>query len=352
VGNKRTTRIGLAACLALTLAGAACGGSTSTAEADAAPTTAAAAAGSVPAGPTTADPKKDWPKKLRFSAVPGSEQKAQIERYQPMVDILSKELGIPVEFSFATSYSTVIEAMLAGNVDIAQFGPFAYVIATGNGAKLEPVGIATKEGKDPSYRAYAITSAKNTSINSLNDFKGKTVCFVDPASTSGYLYPSAGLLGVGLNPEKDVKPTFAGGHDAAAISVANGTCEAGFAFDTMVTSQLITKGDIKGVVDTIEKESVNADKADLKIVWKSPAIPNSPIAMQKSLPASLQSEIKRIITTQVNVDSYVKRGICPSKDKCSIGDEDASSYTPVQDSLYDGVRKVCELTKSAKCKLT
>jgi phosphonate transport system substrate-binding protein len=269
-----------------------------------------------------------------------------------MVDILSKELGIPVEFSFATNYSTVIEAMIAGNVDMAQFGPFSYVIATGNGAKLTPVGIATKEGKDPSYRAYGITSAKNTSVTSLKDFKGKTTCFVDPASTSGYLYPSAGLLAVGLNPETDVKPTFAGGHDAAAISVANGTCEVGFAFDTMLTSQLITKGDLKGVVDTVEKESINPEKAELKIVWKSPAIPNSPIAMQSSLPPSLQSEIKRIITTKINVDSYVKNGICATKEKCSIGDEDASSYTAIEDSLYDGVRKVCELTKSAKCKLT
>ena len=120
----------------------------------------------------------------------------------------------------------------------------------------------------------------------------------------------------------------------------------------MLTSQLITKGDIKGIVDTIDKESVNAEKADLKIVWKSAPIPNGPIAVQSKLPQSLQAEIKRILLTQISIESFIKRGICASKDKCSIGDEDASTYTPVEDNLYDGVRKVCELTKSAKCKLT
>lgn len=351
--RKRSRRLAVAAALALALLAVACGSDdNASSESAAAPATSAIAAKEAAAPSTTADPKKDWPKKLRFVAVPSSEQKAQVERYQPMTEILSKELGIPVEFTFATNYSAVIEAMIAGNVEIAQFGPFAYVIATGNGAQIVPIGIATKEGKEPSYRSYGITGAKNDSIKSLKDFAGKKVCYVDAASTSGYLFPSAGLLEVGINPETGVKGTFAGGHDASAISVANGTCEAGFVFDTMLTSQLIQKGDIKGVVDTVEKETINPEKADVKIVWKSPAIPNGPVAMQKKLPQTLQDAITKVFMEKINVDTYVAMGFCPSKDKCNIGDEDASKYGAVKDSLYDGVRKVCEQTKSAKCKLT
>jgi phosphonate transport system substrate-binding protein len=291
----------------------------------------------------------DWPDTIRFAAVPSVEEEQQIETYQPIIDILSEELGIEVEFSFATSYAAVIESMIAGNLDMAQFGPFSYVIATGNGADLEPVAISTEEGVPPSYRSYGITSASNDSINSIEDFAGRDICFVDPGSTSGFLFPSAGLLSVDIDPETDVNGTFAGGHDASALSVANGTCEAGFAYDAMVTDRLIEQGDIAGVIDTVEDENVNPDEAELKIVWKGPEIPNSPVAVQASLPADLIAEIERVFVEEINTQGMIDRGMCTSVDDCVLGEEGAESYLPVDDSLYDGIRLVCEETGSAKC---
>ena len=301
------------------------------------------------AGDDAAAANDDWPDVIRFAAVPSVEEEQQIETYQPMIDILSEELDIEVEFSFATSYAAVIEAMIAGNLDMAQFGPFSYVIATGNGADLVPVAISAEEGVPPSYRSYGITTAGNDEITSIEDFAGRNICFVDPGSTSGFLFPSAGLLNVGIDPETDVNGTFAGGHDASALAVANGTCEAGFAYDAMVTSTLIEQGDIAGVVDTIEDENVNPDAAELKIVWKGPEIPNSPVAVQADLPQSLIDEITRVFTEEISTDGMIERGMCTSVDDCVLGEEGAEYYLPVEDSLYDGIRLVCAETGSAKC---
>lgn len=308
-------------------------------------------AGAAESDATVEVDRSDWPDALRFAAVPSTEEQTQVEQYQPIVDILSEELDIEVEFSFATNYAAVIESMIAGNLEIAQFGPFSYVIATGNGADLVPVAISANEGEEPSYRSYGLTQAGNDEISSIEDFAGRDVCFVDPGSTSGFLFPSAGLLGAGIDPESGVQGTFAGGHDASAISVANGTCEAGFAYDTMVTNQLIEAGDIAGVVDTVEDENVNEDEAELKIVWKSPPIPNSPTAVQADLPQSLIDEIERIFIEEINTEGYVERGICDSIDDCLVGEEGAEFHLPVEDSLYDGVRLVCEETGSAECEL-
>ncbi|MEZ5235218.1 MAG: phosphate/phosphite/phosphonate ABC transporter substrate-binding protein [Acidimicrobiales bacterium] len=188
-----------------------------------------------------ADPKADWPDTLRVAAVPSAEEKAQLERYQPIVDVLEEELGIPVEFNFATSYSAVIESMIANKTDVAGFGAFSYVIATGNGAALEPIAISTQEGEEPVYRSYGITRPTTPPSTRSRTSPARRVCFVDPGSTSGYLFPSAGLL-EWASAETGVKGTFAGGHAPPALSVANGTCEAGFAFDTMLTSTLIDQG--------------------------------------------------------------------------------------------------------------
>jgi phosphonate transport system substrate-binding protein len=289
---------------------------------------------------TSPDPKQgaaaESPTKIIFAAVP-AEQQAELEKsYRTTVMVLEKALGVEVEFFQAADYAGVVEAMIAKKVDIAQFGPFSYVIAKGNGADIEPMAAMVDSAEaSPGYYSYGIAKGDNTEITKLADFRGKKVCYADPGSTSGYLYPSAGLLGEKIDPEKDVTAVFAGGHDASALSVKNGDCDAGFAFDDMVDKRLIAKGDLA--------------PGDLKVVWKSERIAGSPVAVGNHLPAELRTKITEVFEKQVNVPAAVQAGYCASEDDCSFSDEDNWGYKPVSDTDYDGVRKVCEVTKSAKC---
>lgn len=297
-----------------------------------------------------ADDRSDWPESITFGAVP-SEQATNLESsYAITLEILESELGVDVEFFSAADYAGIVEAQIAGTIDIAQYGPFSFIIAENNGADIQPVGVMT-EGPDaePGYRAYGITQAGNDEIETIDDLAGRQVCFVDPGSTSGFLYPSSGLLAAGIDPETGVSGTFAGGHDAAAISVVNGTCEAGFAFDTMVTSVLIDAGDITGVVDvTGEDENVNEAEANLKIIWKSPVIAGSPMAINNALPESFIDAFTEVVTTKVNEDWAVENGYC-EVGECRFSDEDIWGYTYRDTTFFDGVREVCEETQSPAC---
>ena len=307
---------------------------TETTEAAAAETAATTPA--TEAAPTTDDPTADWPDTLVLGAVPSEESTALQESYSNIIRVLEEELGVEVEFFQATDYAGIIEAQIAGKVDLAQYGPFSYVLAKNNGANIDPVGaIVDGPDEEPGYQSYGITRADNAEIDELADFAGRSVCFVDPASTSGFLYPSAGLLELGIDPETGVTPIFAGGHDASAISVVNGDCEAGFAFDAMVDTQLIEDGAIQA--------------GDLKTVWKSETIAGSPLAMSLDLPESMQEEIRRLILEEANSDALLAAGRCDSEENCGITDENAWGYVLVEDSFYDGVRAVCDATKSERC---
>ena len=281
--------------------------------------------------------RTDWPDTLTLAAVPSEESTSLEESYATVIQVLEEDLGIEIEFFQATDYAGVIEAMISGDVDIANFGPFSYVIAVANGAEIAPIGaIVDAPDAEPGYQSYGIARADNDEINSLEDFAGRNICFVDPGSTSGFLYPSAGLLDVGIDPETDVTPVFAGGHDASVISVKNGDCDAGFAYDSMVTQQLIDSGDI--------------EEGEIKVVWESAVIAGSPIAVLRALPQSLQDEISRIIIDEVNIDALVERGVCTDAETCTINDdEDSWGYLPVDDAFYDGVRAVCETTQAEAC---
>jgi phosphonate transport system substrate-binding protein len=300
----------------------------------------------------------DWPTTLSFGAVPAENASSLEADFATTKAILEAELGLDeIEFFQATDYAGVIEGMIANRIDVAQFGGFSYVIATSNGADISVAGVMT-EGPDvePGYRSYGITQAGNAEINSIDDFAGKNICFVDPGSTSGFLFPSEGLLAAGIDPSEtstEINPTFAGGHDASAISVANGDCDAGFAYDSMVTSQLIESGDISGVIDTVEDETVNEADANLKIVWKSQTIAGAPMAISNTLPADFIAAFQEVVTTKVNADWAIANGYCSGtveENDCSFSDEDGTwGFVSKGDSFYDGIRQVCKITGASKC---
>lgn len=341
-----TTRRTIALAAAATLLAAACGDDDDGSAAPATEGSAAAAtsppggasASSAPAeGSAAVGDRSAWPEKLVMGAVPAEESTSLQESYDPLLQVLEEELGIEVEFFQATDYAGIIEGQIAGNVHLAQYGPFSYVIARNNGATIEPVG-ALIDGPDatPGYRSYGITRADNDEISSLEDFAGKNVCFVDPGSTSGFLYPSAGLLEVGIDPETGVSPVFAGGHDASVISVKNGDCDAGFAFDTMVDVELIESGDIA--------------EGEIETVWESELIAGSPLAVASDLPADLLAEIRRIVLEEANSDRLAERGICADAESCTLSDEGSWGWAEVDDAFFDGVRAVCETTQAEACK--
>jgi phosphonate transport system substrate-binding protein len=264
------------------------------------------------------------PTHLVFAAVP-EQQSAQLQKkVQPILEMLQKESGREVRFLIASSYDAVIEGLLKGDIDVADLGPFPYVQARSRGARITAVA-ARVTGNRPGYRAYGIARPGST-IKSLADFRGKRVCFVDRSSTSGYLYPKAGLLAQGIDPEKDLTPVFVGGHDASVVAVAGGRCDAGFAYDTMVDHQLI------------ERQQIQAGQ--ITTVWRSGTIPGAPLAIATDLPEEVRTQLTSAIRTKANVDYLRANGYCQAQ--CALDERNADQYSfvAVDDAFYDDIRQV------------
>ncbi|WP_406630681.1 phosphate/phosphite/phosphonate ABC transporter substrate-binding protein [Amycolatopsis sp. WGS_07] len=274
------------------------------------------------------------PDTLVFAAIPSENAQTLQQAYQPVIKMLEKETGKKVQFQSATDYAAVIEAQRTGKVQIAQYGPLSYVLARNTGVKATPVAAQVKKkGEQPGYRSYGIVPA-GSPIKDLAGFKGKKVCFVDPNSTSGYLYPKAGLIDAGVDPQSGVSPVMAGGHDASALAVASGQCDAGFAYDAIVDTALINKGQLK--------------PGQLTTVWKSDVIAGSPVAISDSVSEDLKAKIANAFQQKANVDYLNANGFCATT--CKAADDAGDwGYAKVDDQLYDGVRKVCATTKDKQC---
>ncbi|MDE5091456.1 MAG: phosphate/phosphite/phosphonate ABC transporter substrate-binding protein, partial [Trichodesmium sp. St18_bin3_1_1] len=121
---------------------------------------------------------------LIMGLIPAESNEEMVEKFEPMRAYMEKKLNRPIKVFTATDYAGVIEAMRQDKVDIAWFGPLSYVLAEQEaGAEAFATGVRTKTGKS-TYKSILVVPGDST-VQSIQDLKGKNVAFVDPASTSG-----------------------------------------------------------------------------------------------------------------------------------------------------------------------
>ncbi len=104
---------------------------------------------------------------------------------------LQEKLKMPVQIIYTNDYVGIIEALRSNKIHFAEMPPFAYVIATRT-MKLTPIVTLGSNGKPITYKSVLIVNA-HSNLKTMDDVKAKasklTLCFVDPASTSGHLIP-------------------------------------------------------------------------------------------------------------------------------------------------------------------
>ena len=283
-----------------------------------APTVAAVAATAAPAATAAAaevaQDRTGWPATFRVGLFAGDDANVALALNQPFADLLTEELGIPVELTTGTSYSAVIEAMRAGRVDAMEVGPFAYVLAVQE-AGAEALALATypaneenkvfDENAPNGYYSVYITK-KGSGIATVEDLKGKTFAFVDPASTSGHLAPKTGLIKAGINPDTDMQTVFAGSHPTAVLSVWNDNTEAGATFEGNLY-RLAREGQIDfcGFEDELTGKQRSAEEikalydacpdGSIVMVGYSDLIPNTPFAVSSKLPESFKVAVREVL---------------------------------------------------------
>lgn len=307
--------------------------------------------------PTSADPERaGWPAQFRIGLFGGDDASATLNNAEPFRRLLEERLGIPVVLRTGTSYSAVVEAMRAGRVDAMEVGAFAYVLAVQEAnAEALAVAIYPQDEGNPVYDPdtpgfyYSVYfTKKGSGINRIEDLRGASFAFVDPASTSGHLAPKTGLIKAGINPDAEMRTTFAGSHATAVLSVWNGNTQAGATYEANLY-RLHREGQVQfcGFPDgrssvTRTPEEIRAifdacPEGHLVILGFTDPIPNPPFAVNAALPASFKAKMTELLLEVKNHPDLV-RSLRQWYDL-----PPAALNLPSIDSYYDPLRDMARL---------
>jgi len=233
--------------------------------------------------------------------------------------VLTKLTGIPVRVTVASDYAAVIEALRNRTADLAFVHPGGYVLASRE-AKATIVVRNLWHGK--SSFTSRIFVRKDSGIKSVEELRGRTIAFVDPASSSGYIYPMVLLIQKGLVKNRDPKTffkevVFSGAHDASMRALLNGHVDAIASFD-LAREQYLR--------DPAERER-------LIFVAETPEIPEAGIAARPGLDPAVFARIRAALL-QIRAPEYadlLKRLY------------EIDGFAPAEDRDYDPVRAAIEL---------
>ena len=291
------------------------------------------------------DAMSDWPESLVFTLTPSQETGGLIETAEPLAEMLSERLGVPVEPLVPTDYAGVIVALDSGQAQIAgglgprqmvqaeeqagaelilqaeRFGSLLYVtqwFTNDPDTFCADTPVADEDGYLFCNGVLDAESAADGPIGAdqLANLEGQTISFVDQGSTSGYAIPALQLAQAGIDPLDGVDGLFAGGHDNSVQAVYDGDAVVGVSYN-----------DARGTI-----AEANPDVGEQVVVfgWSGP-IPNDGFAVAGDLPDDLVAAITDAFTDIASTED----GNALLSELYSIDD-----LVPVTSSDYDVIREL------------
>jgi phosphonate transport system substrate-binding protein len=253
------------------------------------------------------------PMTLKVALLPDENASTVIKNNQGLKDYLEAQLGKKVELVVTTDYSSMIEAMRHGRLDLAYFGPLSYVLARQK-SEIEPFAALKVKGST-TYQSVVIANI-SSGVNAIGDIKGKNMAYGDKASTSSHLIPKSVLAEKGLDAGRDYQEHFVGSHDAVALAVQNGHAQAGGLSRPIFES-------------LVERKMVSLDK--VKVLEYSKPFPQYPWTLRSNLKPELKDKIRSAF---LNL-----------KDPAVLKAFKAEGFEAISDRDYDVVRNLGHLLK-------
>lgn len=212
-----------------------------------------------------------------------------LEKSKPIEQYLESKLAdVDVEMYVPLSQAGVIEALRFGQAQVAFMGAWpAHLAVEKAGAELAfaEVREVLMDGKKQNatyYYSYWVVP-QDSPAQTLNDLKGKTVCFSSPVSTSGYVSPMGRLIELNMIPKPEK-----GEADAKAFF---GNVVFGGGYQQCWEALKAGQVDVSIIAGDVPEKLYNEVLANTRVLEQQGPIPSHAILLSKELQEPLRSRV-------------------------------------------------------------
>jgi phosphonate transport system substrate-binding protein len=213
-----------------------------------------------PQQPTQADTKRVW---------------------EPVFRRACDQIGADLDLTVANDWAGISVALATRQIDVAQMGPWGYVLAKQKG-DAQAIAMLQIQGRDH-YRAIVVARPGLALSKVPDDAKGMSMQMLDVGSTSGWLVPTHFMRARGIDP-KTYFGRYAEGASAAAaqMATANGQVDLATGWDTH-RNTMLRNGQLKPDSN--------------RVVWESDPLPNEPVVVRRDFDPELARRLQAALTS-------------------------------------------------------
>jgi phosphate/phosphite/phosphonate ABC transporter binding protein len=241
---------------------------------------------------------------------------------EPLRAYLARYLARPVRWSIAQTYGETGDRVAAGEVAFASLPPNLYIQTHDAHPKVRLVAVKIHAGSHGSDGVLVVRESE--AVATVEDLRGKNICYTDPDSTTGYILPRATLRRHGIDPDRDMGDALvSGNHLQMMRDLMDGRCDVGGTFTAAYT--------------TADEAGVNVAK--LRVLAITGRTPHDAICAGPTTSLELEAKMRQAL-----LDFDPQRDVGMAQ----LGSiERLTGFAPVTDSVYDDLRTALAAERAA-----
>jgi phosphonate transport system substrate-binding protein len=199
--------------------------------------------------------------------------------WEPVYRTVCDQVGADLELTVANDWAGISVALASQQIDMAQMGPWGYVLARQKG-EAQAIAMLLIQGRNH-YRAIVVARPGLEIRRFPEDARGLSMQMLDVGSTSGWLVPTHFMRSRGIDP-KTYFGRYAEGASAAAAQMATvgGQVDLATGWDTH-RNTMIRNGQLKADAN--------------RVVWESEPLPNEPVVVRRGFDPELARRLQEAL---------------------------------------------------------
>lgn len=220
------------------------------------------------------------PATLTFAIIASGHPDQVIRDWEPFLQEMSQRTGIVVQALVSDKHSELVDAMRQGKAQISMGNKLSLELVESGICKV--FAQVVKKNGERGYHSVLITRA-DSPLNSLPDLLAQRGQYRfmngDPKSTSGSLVPAFHVFSKNkTSPQQLFKSVATGNHQKN--------------FDAILKNETDVATNSSEFIEKMQTERP-LDAKKIKVIWKSPQLPNDPVIMRNDLPEHIKNKLEK-----------------------------------------------------------